>query len=239
MYQIRGEVDSIQRTKGKTEVLVEDGANTVGYALDAALIEFGSALEYDGLERAVQILEPLELTPETEANWKTVAKLAIEKQNLMVAERCFAALGNISKADYLRKLNKLVMSEKDGIKNFRVQAKLAVLEKQFNKAETLLIQNDEIEDAMAMYQELHKWDESIKIAEKKNHPDVKEFKENYYTWLLQTNQEAKAAEVKEKEGDYVTAINLYLKGALPAKAANVVSSTNVGIPQDQLEKIAA
>ena len=79
MYQIRGDVDTIERTKGKTEVLVEDGANTVSYALDAALIEFGSALQYNGLERAVQILEPLELTPETEANWKTVAKLALEK----------------------------------------------------------------------------------------------------------------------------------------------------------------
>jgi hypothetical protein len=28
--------------------------------------------------RAVEILEPLELTPETEANWKTVAKMALE-----------------------------------------------------------------------------------------------------------------------------------------------------------------
>ena len=33
---------------------------------------------------------------------------------------------------------------------------------------------------MAMYQELHRWDESIKIAEMKNHPDVREFKENYF-----------------------------------------------------------
>ena len=41
------------------------------------------------------------------------------------------------------------------------------------------------------------------------------------------------------EGDYVTAISLYLKGALPAKAANVVTSTNIGVPRDQLEKIAA
>ena len=82
MYQIKGDVETIERSKGKTEVLVEDGASTVSYALDAALIEFGSALKYDGLERAIQILEPLELTPETEANWKTVAKLAIEKQNL-------------------------------------------------------------------------------------------------------------------------------------------------------------
>jgi hypothetical protein len=37
----------------------------------------------------------------------------------------------------LRKINKLVAQE--GIGNFRVQAKLAVLEKQFHKAEAILI----------------------------------------------------------------------------------------------------
>lgn len=81
-------------------------------------IEFGAALEYHGLDRAVEILDPLELTLETEANWKTVAKLALEQQNMFVAERCYAALGDISKADYLRKINKLVAQE--GINNFRV-----------------------------------------------------------------------------------------------------------------------
>lgn len=142
------------------------------------MIEFGAALEYKGLDMAVEILEPLKLTPETEANWKTLAKLALEQQNLYVAERCYAALGNMSKADYLRKLNKLIATE--GIDNFRVQAKLAVLYKQFHQAEAILIQNDEIEEAMAMYQELHRWDESIKIAEKFKHQDVREFKENYF-----------------------------------------------------------
>ena len=232
MYQIKGDVESIERTEGKTQVLVEDGANTASYNLDAALIEFGSALQYEGLDRAVTILEPLELTPETEANWKTVAKLALEQQNLVVAERCYAALGNTAKADYLRRINKMVLQERDGIKSYRVQAKLAMLDKQFHKAESLLVANGETEEAMHMYQELHKWDESIKIAEKKNHPDAKAFKENYYQWLLETNQEAKAAEVKEKEGDYQTAISLYLKGGLPAKAANVVGTVGVGIPQD-------
>jgi intraflagellar transport protein 172 len=143
----------------------------------------------------------------------------------------------MSKADYLRKLNKLIATE--GIDNFRVQAKLAVLYKQFHQAEAILIQNDEIEEAMAMYQELHRWDESIKIAEKFKHQDVREFKENYFQWLLETNQEAKAAEVKEREQDYSTAIQLYLRGGLPAKAANVVSSNQVNIPHDQLEKIAS
>ena len=237
MHQIKGDIESIERRDGKTEVIVDDGQQTAGYTLDEALIEFGAALEYKGLDRAVEILEPLDLTPETEANWKTVAKLALEQQNLYVAERCYAALGNIAKADYLRKINKLVAQE--GINNFRVQAKLMLLDKQFNKAEAILVQHDEIDEAMNMYQELHKWDEAIKIAERKNHPEVREFKENYFQWLLETSQEAKAAEVKEREGDYNTAISLYLKGGLPAKAANVVSNFNVGVPQDQLEKIAA
>jgi len=60
-----------------------------------------------------------------------------------------------------------------------VQAKLAMLDKQFSRAEALLLDNNEVEEAMVMYQELHKWSESIKVAEKKNHPDVKELKANY------------------------------------------------------------
>ena len=137
MYQIKGDVESIQRQDKKTEVLVDDGNNTISYNLDESLIKFGSALQYEGLDAAVDILEDLNLTPETEANWKTLAKLALEQQNLYVAERCYAALGNMAKADYLRKLNKLIATE--GVDNFRVQAKLAVLDKQFHQAEAILI----------------------------------------------------------------------------------------------------
>jgi intraflagellar transport protein 172 len=137
MYEVKGDVESIQRTEGKTEVIVDQGQNTISYELRETLIEFGAALEYKGLEKAVQILEPLDMTPEIEANWKTLAKLAVEQQNLYVAERCYAALGNIAKADYLRKINKLVAQE--GLENFRVQAKLAVLDKQFHRAEAILL----------------------------------------------------------------------------------------------------
>ena len=72
-------MESIERKEGKTEVIVDDGANTISYALDEALIEFGAALEYKGLDQAVEILEPLDLTPETEANWKALAKIALEQ----------------------------------------------------------------------------------------------------------------------------------------------------------------
>lgn len=38
-------------------------------------------------------------------------------------------------------------------------------------------------------------------------------------WLLTTQQEEKAAEIKEKSGDPVAALNLYLKAGLSIPAA--------------------
>jgi intraflagellar transport protein 172 len=67
---------------------------------------------------------------------------------------------------------------------------------------------------MAMYQELHRYDESIKLAERKNHPNVLQLKNHYLQWLLSTQQEEKAGELQEREGDYSRAIELYLKGGL-------------------------
>lgn len=42
---------------------------------------------------------------------------------------------------------------------------------------------------------------------------------SYYAWLIETRQNEKAGEMKESEGDYSGAVNLYLKAGLPAKAA--------------------
>lgn len=227
-YEIKGDAEQIVRTQGKTEVIVDDGQNTYSYTLEEALIEFGAALEYKSLENAMEILEPLELTPENEANWKALAKLALEAQNYFVAERCYAALGDVSKSRYYRKINELQKQEET--QQWQIQAKLAILNKQFSKAEAILIDHNQLEEAMQMYQEIHRWDESIKLAERMDHPDAKEYLANYYGWLLSTNQEPKAAEIKERQGDYVTAINLYLKGGLPAKAANIVVRYNIMQP---------
>ena len=49
----------------------------------------------------------LELTPEIEANWRSLASIALESQDIIVAEHCFAALGDIAKATYLRKTYKM------------------------------------------------------------------------------------------------------------------------------------
>lgn len=67
------------------------------------MIEFGFAVEQRELEKAASILDPLEMTPEIEANWRSLALIALESQDIIVAEHCFVALGDISKATYLRK----------------------------------------------------------------------------------------------------------------------------------------
>ena len=73
-------------------------------------------------------LESLELTPETEAMWKTLSQLSLESEQLHIAERCYAALGNVSRVRYIRSLRAMAETNEGA---FRVKAKLAVLDKQF------------------------------------------------------------------------------------------------------------
>ena len=51
MFPIKGEIEDIERVGGKTEVVVDEGVNTVSYTLDEGLIEFGSALEDKDYDR--------------------------------------------------------------------------------------------------------------------------------------------------------------------------------------------
>jgi intraflagellar transport protein 172 len=242
MYPINGIVSDMKRSPGKTEVTIQEGHNETPFFLDNSLIEFGFALENRELEKCIEILEKQD-SKDQEGNWATLANLALEEYNLPVAERCFAALGDIPKAFYLRKINKVIRKyeeetgKNDGVQKHKVQAMLAMLDKQFYRAEAVLLDHNEVEDAMEMYQELHKWEDVIKIAEKINHPDVANLKMNYFDWLITTNQKDKAAELRENEGEYLEAIELYLKAGLPVRAANVVTEYNINLATDVQDKI--
>ena len=48
-----------------------------------------------------------------------------------------------------------------------VRAKLAILDKNFKTAESILLEQGHVDEAIEMYQELHKWDEAIAVAEAK------------------------------------------------------------------------
>ncbi|KAJ3095379.1 hypothetical protein HDU97_007002 [Phlyctochytrium planicorne] len=240
---LEGEIEDIEREKGKTEVIVDEGVNTVSYTLDEGLIEFGTALDDKDYERAVMLLETLEMTPETEAMWKTLSSMALKDRKISIAQRCFAALGDICRSRFLQSLLDFMESSgldervkkifhvhaddlQDGINHYSIRAKLAVLDKQFKVAESIYLEQGKVEEAMEMYQEMHKWNLSIKVAEVRNHPELDHLRRNYFQWLIDSGQEDKAGELKEEEGDIIAAINLFLKGGMPARAAFLLNHHN-------------
>ncbi|KAM6123262.1 intraflagellar transport protein 172 homolog [Pterocles gutturalis] len=224
MFPLKGDIVGLERNDGKTEVIVSEGVNTVPYTLDEGLIEFGTAVDDGDYHRAAAFLETLETSAETEAMWRTLSRLALEARQLHVAERCFAALGNLARARFLHETNAIADQAArehggDGTDHYLVRARLAMLDKNYKLAEMIFLEQDATEEAMDMYQELHMWDECIVVAEAKGHPMLDKLRRSYYQWLLDTQQEEKAGEVQEGQGDYLAAISLYLQAGLPAKAA--------------------
>ncbi|KAJ3074648.1 hypothetical protein HDU98_010644 [Podochytrium sp. JEL0797] len=237
MFPIKGDVEDIERESGKTEVVVDEGVNTVSYTLDESLIEFGTALEDKDYDRAIVLLETLDSTPESLAMWKSLSGVALKDEKIAVAQRCFAALGDVAMARYLANIGEKV-ERMEGDSSYLIRARLAVLDKQFNVAENIFLEHGKVDECMAMYQEMHKWDKSIKVAEFKNHGDLDHMKRNYFQWLIDSGQEDKAGELKEEEGEVVSAINLYLKGGLPARAAFLLNKS--GLNQvDIMERVAS
>ena len=72
------------------------------------------------------------------------------------------------------------------------------------------------------------------------HPELETLRRNYYQWLMDTSQEERAGELKEIEGDYHAAINLYMKAGMPARAARLATSQEELISnRDLIQRIAA
>jgi hypothetical protein len=102
-----------------------------------------------------------------------------------------------------------------------IRAQLALLSRQWPVAEAMLLAQGQADDAIALYQQAHRWDDAIRVADTSRHPQTDDLKQKHYQWLLQTGQEDQAGMAKEKEGDLLGAINLYMRGGLPARAAQV------------------
>ncbi len=59
------------------------------------------------------------------------------------------------------------------------------------------------------------------MASRSSASEAAALKRRHYQWLLETGQDEEAGRVKERDGDFVGAISLFLKGGLPGKAAQV------------------
>uniref|UniRef100_A0A3B4XDD0 Intraflagellar transport 172 n=1 Tax=Seriola lalandi dorsalis TaxID=1841481 RepID=A0A3B4XDD0_SERLL len=231
MFPIKGDIVNLERVDGKTDVIVTEGVNTVTYMLDEGLIEFGTAID-DGDHDSFTF------------------KLHCDEHFLhgflpLLCCRCFAALGDVSTVRFLHQTNQIadkVSNEMggDGTAFYQVQAHVAMLDKNFKMAEMHFMEQNAIDEAIEMYQELHMWDDCIAVAEAKGHPELDSLRVSYYQWLTETGQDEKAGEVKESDGDFQGAINLYLKAGLPAKAARLaISRPEITNNSDTVSRIAA
>ncbi|GAB1607105.1 transport 172 homolog [Argonauta hians] len=228
MIPLKGDIISLERKGGKTEVVVSSGVSSVVYTLDEGLIEFATAIDDGDLIRAVEFLETLELSSETEVMWKTLSTLALQEHQLYMACRCFAAVRDVCKSQFLEDIIKIAEENSEipgelNIDHYQVKARLAIIEKSLKEAENIYLEQNQVDEAIHMYQDMHMWQEAIEVAEAKCHPNVEVLKQHHYNWLIDTGQHEAAGQVKEREGEYMTAITLYLKSGLPTKAARVVT----------------
>ena len=95
-----------------------------------------------------------------------------------------------------------------------------------------------VDECIEIYQNLSKYDTAIRVAETCKHPEAQEMRQAYFQYLLDSNQEEAAAALKDKEGDCIQAINLYLKGGMPGKAAQIIIDQEMHQPIQLLENIA-
>eukprot|EP00618_Florenciella_parvula_P017071 CAMPEP_0119543784 /NCGR_PEP_ID=MMETSP1344-20130328/54343_1 /TAXON_ID=236787 /ORGANISM="Florenciella parvula, Strain CCMP2471" /LENGTH=1740 /DNA_ID=CAMNT_0007588171 /DNA_START=113 /DNA_END=5335 /DNA_ORIENTATION=- len=239
VHQIRGDVEEIERGDGRTEVIVDEGISAASYLLDEALIQFGGAIDDRDYVKAIEILETLEMSPEAEGMWRQLSDQAMAHSHIAIAERCAAALGDVSRARYLHRVNKKVTEAGDiGLDHWSVRASMAILQKDLRQAEDVLLAQGQTDDTIAMYKTVHQFDEAIAVAESRKHPDATRMRQDYFQHLLDTRQEEKAAMFKENEQDYDKAISLYLQGGLPAKAANVIKTRNMMGNTQLLDRVA-
>ena len=243
LQSIKGDVEDIERTEGRTEVIVDEGMSQAVYPLDESLIQFGTAIEDRNLTKAMDILSNLELTADAEAMWSQLSAISLKAGDLAICQRCAAAVGDIASSRFLNGINELRFNAElergdSGGEHFMVRAKMAMLHKNLRGAEEELLMQGKVDECIEMYQNLSKYDAAIRVAETCKHPEAQEMRQAYFQYLLDSNQEEAAAALKDKEGYYIQAINLYLKGGMPGKAAQIIIDQEMRQPIQLLENIA-
>ncbi|PIC15412.1 hypothetical protein B9Z55_022396 [Caenorhabditis nigoni] len=230
--KIKGEIETVLRDADRTEVIVQEPTAKVAYELDNTQIKFGAALEKRDFERAVAFLESNTGSSDAYAMWTRVAEMALEHGNLFVAQRCYAAIGNIAKAKKLHDIIEIadeaaITIGGDGTHYYKVRAMMAILGRKFKDAERIFLEQNDAEAAIGMYTSLHKWDEAMELAKVINYQNLDGLKNNYMRALSETGQDSKAAELKAADGDTMAAVDLYTRSNKPLSALNAVMNDSV------------
>lgn len=219
-------------------MLTREGGTEHTYALDEGLVEFGTAVNDSDFGRAILFLESLGDKPAAKAMWHSLASISLMKQNLRVAQRCYAALGNASKTFYLSEMISIAEKYEEttgpGMQCPEIRARMALLNGDLRMAERIYLEQGDIEAALMMYQKLKRWDDAIKLAEKRGYHGLSNLQEKQMEYLLSSGQEEKAGNVLEDQGDVDKAMTLYLKAKKPVRAARLALKIPYLLNNDEL-----
>lgn len=102
-----------------------------------------------------------------------------------------------------------------------VRVRMVLLNGDIRNAERIYLEQGDIESALNMYKQLHRWDDAIKLAERRGYQNIKGLRDQQMAYLLSSNQEEKAGQVLEECGTTNQAMTLYLKAQKPARAARL------------------
>ena len=222
-----------------------------GIPLDTLVIRVRTAIAQDDLVAAMQLLDnaadalddegeqqrimsvshsqagpalsSASTAPSSASLWRDLRDAALAVRDCAIAGRCYVALGNVAAARFMRRLSKL-----DPVADATVlRAQFALFRRMFTEAETIYLEHAQVETAMNMYQDLHQWDKAIALAVARNHPDADSLKAQYLAWLLETGQADKAGAMKERDGETVEAIRLYISAGVPGRAATLAARSNI------------
>ena len=101
-------------------------------------------------------------------------------------------------------------------------ARLAMLERRFGDAESLLASRGRVAAAVAMWRCLGRLDHAAEAARRAGRDEhAEQLAREHLEWLKSTGQEEAAGALLQKRGDAAGAIRLFLKGGVPARAASL------------------
>lgn len=183
---IRGEAIDVTREEGVTTVHSTEGAMSFTYDLNEGLVEFGTALNDYDFGRAITFLESLGDTSAATAMWHNLANISMQRQNLIVAQRCYAALGNVTRVLYLQ--NTREIAERFEADCPEVKARLALLNSDLRLAEQIYLSHGQLESAIEMYKGLRRWDEASALAQRRGYHKIDELKEELMNYLLTSGE---------------------------------------------------
>ncbi|XP_071580277.1 intraflagellar transport protein 172 homolog isoform X2 [Temnothorax nylanderi] len=227
---IKGDVIDIVREDGRTSVMVEEHGTKMAYLLDEGLIEFGTALHDNDFGRVVLFLENMSDGPEVETMWENVARNAMNERKLTIAARCYAAMGDVACARFLKETAEIgeKYAEETGnepLANPDCWARLAILNGDLKTAEAIYLEQNELDKALDMYQRYWRWEDALNLAQSRNWSGLSELRDRHLAWLLDSGQAARAASIIETTNPR-RAVKLYLEARRPGRAARLILADN-------------